>query len=103
MPLLALAFLDELWSGVPVVQAPAIEHEHGLSHGPTALVLLTVVHVFMVMTVDPYSLRSMITGNYNEARSPEARNARPFLWRRARPAQQSETSADATIAEGTHD
>ncbi len=49
------------------------------------LVLLTVVHVFMVFTVDPYSLRAMITGRYNETRSPEARNARPFLWQRVRP------------------
>lgn len=45
MPLLALAFLDELWSGVPVVQAPAIEREHGLSHGLTALVLLTMPQI----------------------------------------------------------
>lgn len=44
-----------------------------------ALVFLTVGHVFMVFAVDPYSLRSMVTGGYNEARSPEARNARPFL------------------------
>jgi heat shock protein HspQ len=36
------------------------------------------VHVFMVFAVDPYSLRSMITGWYNRAKSPEARNARPF-------------------------
>lgn len=42
------------------------------------LVLLAVVHVFMVFSVDPYSLRSMITGWYNRARSPERRNARPF-------------------------
>jgi Ni/Fe-hydrogenase b-type cytochrome subunit len=42
------------------------------------LLLLAVVHVFMVFAVDPYSLRSMITGWYNRARSPEARNARPF-------------------------
>ena len=50
-----------------------------------ALVLLSVVHVVMVFAVDPYSLRSMITGGYNAARSPEARNARPFVWRRASP------------------
>jgi hypothetical protein len=31
-----------------------------------------------VFAVDPYSLRSMITGWYDRARSPEARNARPF-------------------------
>jgi Ni/Fe-hydrogenase b-type cytochrome subunit len=42
------------------------------------LVLLALVHVFMVFAVDPYSLRSMITGWYDRARSPEARNARPF-------------------------
>src|ERR1051325_4584254 len=38
------------------------------------LVALTLGHVFMVFTVDPYSLRSMITGGYNDALSPEARN-----------------------------
>lgn len=43
-----------------------------------ALVVLSVVHVFMVFAVDPYSLKSMITGNYDEKLSPEARNARPF-------------------------
>lgn len=43
-----------------------------------ALVALSVVHVFMVFTVDPYSIRSMITGRYDESMSPEARNARPF-------------------------
>ena len=45
----------------------------------TLLVVLTIGHVFMVFTVDPYSLRSMITGKYNDALSPEARNARPFV------------------------
>jgi Ni/Fe-hydrogenase b-type cytochrome subunit len=43
-----------------------------------ALVVLSVIHVFMVFAVDPYSLKSMITGNYDEKQSPEARNARPF-------------------------
>jgi Ni/Fe-hydrogenase b-type cytochrome subunit len=43
-----------------------------------ALVVLSVIHVFMVFAVDPYSLKSMITGNYDEKLSPEARNARPF-------------------------
>lgn len=42
------------------------------------LILLSIVHVFMVFAVDPYSLRSMLTGWYNRARSPERRNARPF-------------------------
>jgi Ni/Fe-hydrogenase b-type cytochrome subunit len=42
------------------------------------LVLLAVVHVFMVFAVDPYSLPSMFTGNYDASLSPEERNARPF-------------------------
>lgn len=44
-----------------------------------ALVALAVGHVFMVFAVDPWSIRSMVTGGYDEARSPEARNARPFI------------------------
>ncbi len=47
-----------------------------------ALVALSVMHVFMVFAVDPGSLRSMITGGYDESRSPEALDARPFLRRR---------------------
>ena len=43
------------------------------------LVVLAVGHVFMVFSVDPYSLRSMVTGGYDPALSPEERNARPFL------------------------
>jgi Ni/Fe-hydrogenase b-type cytochrome subunit len=43
-----------------------------------ALVVLSVVHVFMVFTVDPYSIRAMISGKYDDSLSPEARNARPF-------------------------
>jgi Ni/Fe-hydrogenase b-type cytochrome subunit len=43
------------------------------------LVGLAVGHVFMVFAVDPYSLRSMITGRYDPSLSPEARGARPFL------------------------
>lgn len=51
------------------------------------LILLAIGHVVMVFSVDPYSLRSMLSGWYDTATSPEARNARPFLnlWRR-RPA-----------------
>jgi Ni/Fe-hydrogenase b-type cytochrome subunit len=45
----------------------------------TLIVLFSVIHVFMVFAVDPYSIRSMITGGYDESLSPEARNARPFL------------------------
>ena len=42
------------------------------------LVLLIVVHVFMVLATDPYSIASMISGRYDPRLSPEARNARPF-------------------------
>jgi thiosulfate reductase cytochrome b subunit len=45
----------------------------------SAIVALAVGHVFMVFAVDPYALRSMITGGYSERLSPEMRNARPFL------------------------
>jgi thiosulfate reductase cytochrome b subunit len=46
-----------------------------------ALVVLALGHVFMVFAVDPYSLRSMITGGYDESKSPERRNARPLWWK----------------------
>ncbi|HSU17710.1 cytochrome b/b6 domain-containing protein [Longimicrobium sp.] len=49
------------------------------------LVLLGLGHVFMVFAVDPASLPSMITGRYDESRSPEALNARPFLRGRPKP------------------
>jgi thiosulfate reductase cytochrome b subunit len=49
----------------------------------TTLVAVSFVHVFMVFAVDPYSLRAMITGRYDEAKSPERRNARPFVNLRA--------------------
>lgn len=49
-----------------------------------AVVVLSVGHVFMVFAVDPYSLRSMVTGGYDPALSPEERNARPFLNLRRR-------------------
>lgn len=42
------------------------------------LVILILGHVFMVFVTDPYSIPSMFTGRYNDAHSPEARNARPF-------------------------
>jgi Ni/Fe-hydrogenase b-type cytochrome subunit len=50
------------------------------------LVLLALGHVFMVFAVDPQSLLSMVTGRYDESRSPEALNARPFLRGRPQPA-----------------
>ena len=43
--------------------------------------VLVVVHVVMVFAVDPYALRAMTTGGYDDDRySPEARNARPFVY-----------------------
>ncbi|MFL5606812.1 MAG: hypothetical protein ACJ8AD_10240, partial [Gemmatimonadaceae bacterium] len=59
------------------------------------LLLLALVHVFMVFAVDPYSLRSMITGWYNRARSPEARNARPFYHLFAKSAAKALPPAEA--------
>ena len=50
------------------------------------LLVLTIGHVFMVFAVDPYSLRAMLTGGYNPAKSPEERNARPFVNLFGRPA-----------------
>ena len=50
------------------------------------LVALSAAHVFMVFAVDPYALRAMTTGGYDERHSPEARNARPFWWKRPSPA-----------------
>ncbi|MBI2795855.1 MAG: cytochrome b/b6 domain-containing protein [Gemmatimonadetes bacterium] len=44
-----------------------------------ALIVLSVGHVIMVLAVDPYSLRAMLTGRYNASLSPEARNARPLV------------------------
>jgi Ni/Fe-hydrogenase b-type cytochrome subunit len=46
--------------------------------GMAIVVLLAAGHVFMVFAVDPYALRSITTGGYDERLSPEARNARPF-------------------------
>ena len=66
------------------------------------LVVLTLGHVFMVFAVDPYSLRSIVTGGYDETKSPEARNARPFVNLRARPPDQApppEPAREATAAE----
>jgi Ni/Fe-hydrogenase b-type cytochrome subunit len=43
------------------------------------IVVLAIGHIFMVFTVDPYSIPSIITGGYREDLSPEARNARPLI------------------------
>ena len=58
------------------------------------LVGLSLAHVIMVFAVDPYSLRSMITGGYNELKSPEARNARPFFWRKPHAPEPSNSDGD---------
>ncbi len=47
--------------------------------GMVALLVASIMHVFMVFAVDPYSIRAMTTGGYSERLSPEARNARPFI------------------------
>ena len=57
-----------------------------------ALVALSFGHVFMVFAVDPYALRAIITGGYDESKSPEARNARPFVNLLARPRAEATTS-----------
>jgi hypothetical protein len=51
------------------------------------LVALSMIHIFMVFTVDPQALKSITVGGYDESKSPEARNARPFyhLFRRPEP------------------
>lgn len=46
--------------------------------GMVALLGVAAGHVFMVFTVDPYVIPSMITGKYDEEYSPERRNARPL-------------------------
>jgi thiosulfate reductase cytochrome b subunit len=63
-----------------------------------AIVLLTVGHVFMVLSVDPYSLRGIVTGGYAERLSPEARNARPFI--NLRPKRAVAAPPAATAPEG---
>ena len=62
------------------------------------LVVLAIGHVFMVLAVDPYSIRSMITGGYNPRLSPEARNARPFYHLLPRWGRSHAPSADAESA-----
>ena len=43
-----------------------------------AITGLALIHIIMVFAVDPYSLRAIVLGTYNDRNSPEARNARPF-------------------------
>ena len=60
-----------------------------------ALVVLALVHVFMVFAVDPYSLRAIVTGRYNENNSPEARNARPFYHLLPKPMVREKTQEES--------
>jgi thiosulfate reductase cytochrome b subunit len=60
-----------------------------------ALIALTFGHVFMVFAVDPYSLRSIVTGGYDSDKSPERRNARPFVNLRARPQAEPQVESQA--------
>ncbi len=66
------------------------------------LVALGLIHVFMVVSVDPYSIPAMITGRYRADRSPERRNARPFqhLFGPVRP---SGATAEATGADAARE
>jgi thiosulfate reductase cytochrome b subunit len=72
-----------------------------------ALVALTLGHVFMVFAVDPYALRAIVTGGYDEARSPEHRNARPFVSlfgaRAAAPTRRGEPAAAPAAPDGPVD
>ncbi len=86
LPMLAsLAVLTGLAIWKPVQLAPLTDLMGGYVWARywhflvmVALVALAVGHVFMVFAVDPYALRAMTTGGYDERLSPEARNARPF-------------------------
>lgn len=67
-----------------------------------ALVVLSLGHIFMVFAVDPQSLRAMTSGGYDEARSPEARNARPLgaLLDRSKPDAVGPDGGDREAAKG---
>jgi len=64
------------------------------------LVALALAHTFMVFVVDPYSIPSMITGNYNPAHSPEERNARPFYHLFPRASERAAVEATAVAPAG---
>ena len=62
-----------------------------ITHWVSALAL-----VIMVFAVDPYAIRAMTTGGYDEDRfSPEARNARPFVH--LGPAHPEKTAAPESV------
>jgi thiosulfate reductase cytochrome b subunit len=64
------------------------------------LVVLTLGHVFMVFAVDPYALRAIVTGGYDDTNSPEARNARPFVNLRPRQAPGTAVAPPPKLDEG---
>ena len=66
--------------------------------GMALLVLLILAHVVMVLAVDPYAIRSMLTGWYDERLSPEARNARPFYHLLPRWGRRPQRTAPAMAA-----
>lgn len=67
----------------------------------TLLVALSLIHVFMVLTVDPYSLVSMVTGDYRPEWSPQRHDARPFYRRRATPSRPPSPPVAATAPDTT--
>lgn len=79
-----------IWKPVQLAPLTSLFGGYGWARYWHFLVMLTLVllglgHVFMVFAVDPQSLWSMVTGRYDESRSPEALNARPLLRFRPRP------------------
>jgi len=67
------------------------------------LVALSAIHIFMVLTVDPYALRAITTGGYDETKSPEARNARPFyhLLARSRSSNGARSAGQEPVTSGS--
>ena len=108
LPILAaLAVLTGLAIWKPVSLAPLTDLFGGYVwarywHFVVMLVIvaLSIGHVFMVFAVDPQSLRGMTTGGYDESRSPEALNARPFLRGRRPPPPAAEPSEPAAAPAG---
>lgn len=65
-----MPFFDELWTGVPVIEAPALERTHALAHGGTAVMLLVapallaaVLEVRLLMWAERGDPRRWIAGS----------------------------------------
>lgn len=103
LPILAIVTVGSglaIWKPVQLAPLTALmggyvwaRYWHFLSM--VAMVLLAVAHVFMVFAVDPYSIRSILTGKYNAENSPAERNARPFYHLFPRRDKTSVTEADS--------